>query len=92
MAPKATEAVAIQPYGQVRSQQRTEAGLLRPSLKLFENERATYDYTRIRNFSALKYENECNRTMRPRFQFLRTSVRGVLVLPILKTRTLRKLV
>ena len=47
---------------------------------MFENERATYDYTRIRNFSALKYENECIHMMRPRFQFLRTSVRGVLVL------------
>ena len=65
--------------------------VVRPSLKLFENKHATYDYTRIHNFSALKYENECIHTIRPRFQFLRTSIRGLLVLPILKTRMLQKL-
>jgi hypothetical protein len=48
--------------------------VVRPSLKLFENKHAIYDYTRIHNFSALKYENKCIRMMRPCFQFLRTSV------------------
>ncbi len=66
--------------------------VVRPSLKLFENKRAMYDYTCIHNFSALKYENECIHTMHPRFQFLRMSVQGMLILPILKMRTLWKLV